>query len=781
MDKRVFDALRKLVYAQTGIVLSESKLTMLESRLSSRVRELGLTAFNEYFDLLQTSEGLEREGQAFINAVTTNKTSFFREPHQFEFLTKQYFPQLASRAKKTGHRKLRIWSTASSTGEEPWSLAMTVAECFEDASQWDIRILATDVDTKVLANASDGVYTKDSADEIGPARMQRFFTRNGDALRVNDELRRWMTFKPVNLMHENWAVHAKFDLILCRNVSIYFDRPTQEKLFNRLTEFLLPGGWLFVGHAEVLHWMSQRLDAQPGGMYRVKPGAEGAHGAPVAAERFAAARRPLPSGPGPAPPPGEGIHRKRTDQSAGSKRATERGQETRASRSILGSHASDRAPAKRMGEPPNDARASARASAKRAGGEPPNDERASARASVKWAGGEPQNDTRASARASAKRVGAEASTSGEEPHPETGAERANSAAAPPPGFSAPRAPRVQSGAMKSLISAARASVEAVTTFVSAPHASDGTLNPRVSAPGVNLSPRVSAPRASTGDFEIEHLNPPRASAPLLAMAPPPLPPPSAPGPTFSRPTRARPSGPSWGPPRPTAPTAHEFDVAMSRPSGPYFEVSRSSAPRPSAPPVEVPTISAPRRMVRASEVRGQLTTIAISAGELHTSATPVEIRTILGSCVAACLYDPVARVGGMNHFLLPRSSLDHEEQLRFGVHAMEMLINGLMQLGAARDRLEAKLFGGGNVIDTVKRRPSVGEMNVKFATEFLERERIPLVSSKLGGTRGLDVRFHAHDGRAFAREISDTLVKRIESELQEKTSQKVETGTAELF
>jgi chemotaxis receptor (MCP) glutamine deamidase CheD len=303
-------------------------------------------------------------------------------------------------------------------------------------------------------------------------------------------------------MDARWPIKSSFDFVMCRNASIYFDAPTQQKLFNRLCDQLVPEGYLFVGHAEVLHWMAARMDASPGGVY----------------------------------------HRRAED--------------------------------------------------------------------------------------SGGKLGARPS-------------------APPPG------------------------------------------------------PASSAPRASA--------------------------------------------------PRPSAP----------RPSAP-----RPSAPRPSAPRSFGP-------------VDRELALVNINVGETHVSREPVEIKTLLGSCVAACLYDPVAKVGGMNHFLLPHTESTHEiDRQRFGTHAMETLINGLMAQGADRRRLHGKLFGAGNVLGMVNRRPSVGEQNATFAIEFFKTEGITLEASRLGGNSGMEVRFHPHSGKAFVRDISRDL---IDLSREEADQMPMPGGDAELF
>jgi chemotaxis protein methyltransferase CheR len=467
MTDRDFNALRALVRDATGIVLADSKRTMLASRLVSRLRALRLGSFEAYREQLGDPQVFGRERQHFINAVTTNKTSFFREGHQFEVLASELVPSWVQRAQRTGVRRVRVWSAACSTGEEPWTVAMVLREVLPAPDSWDVRILASDIDTDVLARAERGVYEQSRLEGLSRERLQKHFTpargEQAGALVVSDALKRWVTFRQLNFMDSSWPIRTTFDLVLCRNASIYFDQPTQKTLFGRIAALIQPGGRLFVGHAEVLHWPELGLQAQAGGVY-VRTGE-----------------------PGPAPAP----------------------------------------------------------------------------------------------------------------------------VARPPAIERPLVPR------------------------------------------------------------------PASRAPLRrAVAPPP-------------------------------------------------------------PGIEQ---------------------VVINVGEMHASDRPVEVKTLLGSCVAACLYDPVTGIGGMNHFLLPDSADASGDPARFGAHAMEMLINALMKLGADRRRLEAKLFGGGNVLGSVARRPTVGERNAEFAREFLRREGIPLKAERLLSDCGTEVRFWPHAGRAFVRDIATTLL-----------------------
>jgi chemotaxis protein methyltransferase CheR len=243
-----FERVRKMIYARAGISLNESKQNMVYSRLSRRLRSLGMDSFSTYLDRLDSDATFDaREAQDFVNALTTNLTAFFREPH--------HFPVLADylRAKGGG---LRLWCSAASTGEEPYSIAMTMIEAL--GANTGARLLATDIDTNVLATAGRGVYRLDSARQSGEDRLKKFFLRGSGAndgmVRVKPELPKLIQFAPLNLLDGNWPAVKAFapalDVIFCRNVMIYFDKPTQRQILDRFAQVLRPGGLLFIGHSE---------------------------------------------------------------------------------------------------------------------------------------------------------------------------------------------------------------------------------------------------------------------------------------------------------------------------------------------------------------------------------------------------------------------------------------------------------------------------------------------------------------------------------------------------
>jgi chemotaxis protein methyltransferase CheR len=245
-----FERARKLIYGRAGISLSDSKENMVYSRLSRRLRALGIDCFTAYLDRLEGDAAFDaREAQEFVNALTTNLTSFFRESHHFPVLSDFL------RVQDNGHG-LRLWCAAASTGEEPYSIAMTTIEAL--GADTGARLLATDIDTQVLASGSRGVYRVDAARQCGEGRLKQFFLRgtgaNEGMARVRPELQRLIKFAPLNLLESDWPALRAFapvvDVIFCRNVMIYFDKLTQRRILDRLAQVLRPGGLLFIGHSE---------------------------------------------------------------------------------------------------------------------------------------------------------------------------------------------------------------------------------------------------------------------------------------------------------------------------------------------------------------------------------------------------------------------------------------------------------------------------------------------------------------------------------------------------
>ncbi|HEU4779015.1 MAG TPA: protein-glutamate O-methyltransferase CheR [Steroidobacteraceae bacterium] len=262
-----FHRIRALVREHTGISLSEAKRQLVYGRLVRRLRALNLGSFAEYVELLERDVAAELE--EFTNAITTNLTSFFREPHHFEYLASDVLPQII--AKDTGNRRARIWCCAASTGEEPYSIAMVLREAQEQLTGFDVKLLATDLDSAVLATAAAGVYNAERLQSVNGARVSRFFQKGSGAqagkFRTQDELRSLITFKQLNLMHE-WPIRGPFDAIFCRNVIIYFDKETQRVLFERMATLQRPGDILFLGHSESLYRVSDKYDLVGRTVYR---------------------------------------------------------------------------------------------------------------------------------------------------------------------------------------------------------------------------------------------------------------------------------------------------------------------------------------------------------------------------------------------------------------------------------------------------------------------------------------------------------------------------------
>ncbi len=492
-----FKAVQKLIFDLAGISLSNSKQIMVHGRLAKRVRQLNLRSYSEYIDIVLSGRD-PAETTRFINALTTNKTDFFREKHHFDFLMNKAFPALRAKSLAGGPKKLRIWCSASSTGEEPYTLAITAREFFGSNSEWDIRILASDIDTEVLAKASDGIYEADRLVDVPLHMRQNYFTRES---RSEDSrwiakpvLRDLITFRRINLQQTPWQINTEFDIIFCRNVMIYFNAETQTSLIERFAEKLDSQGHLIIGHSESLFGISTRF-------------------------------KPL----------GETIY----------------------------------------------------------------------------------------------------------------------------GFANPESVPARS---KSLQTVAPQSV--VTKSAGLPVNSVSDV-------------RVKAPVAR----------------PAVAVPQPAL-------------TRAN------------------------------AAISESAYNSPAAkPPI-------------ADDEK-----FSIIVGEVCASNQPIWISTVLGSCVATCLYDEVAGVGGMNHFMLPESRGNPRACASFGVHAMEMLINEIMRYGGDRRRLKAKFFGGGAVVRSQAKNWNIGEQNVEFTRTFLNTERISVVAEHVGGTCGMRVQFHTRSAKVLVRPI----------------------------
>jgi len=505
-----FRAFRGLIYDKSGITLSDSKTQLVASRLARRLRAHGLDSYGSYFDLVMRNDPDGTELRELLNAITTNKTDFFRERHHFDFVTRTFLPRFLDRARRTGERNLRVWSAGCSSGEEPYTIAMTLLSALPQGGQFPIQITATDLDTQVLDRAQSGVYSDDVVAPV-PIEMQRRFFRRGTGanagkVRVNDSLRELITFRQLNFVEQPWPVQGPFDLIFCRNVMIYFNAATQHTIVEQFAQRLRPDGYLFIGHSETLNGLSELYEPLRGTIYR--------------------------------------------------RRA------------------------------PNEAR-------------------------------------------------------------------------------------------------------------------DG-------------SPAPAAPA---------------------------LPPPAG-GPTPARPGLAG----------------------------------------PAVPQARIPRM----RATQVAALTGQRV-VSVIIGGVSASREPAQLRTLLGSCVCACLYDPGSRIGGINHFMLPDGMEDTFTPTRYGVNAMEMLINELLKLGADRRRLQAKAFGAAHVLSGAGLSPDVPRKNAKFVKEFLQTEGIPLVSSRLGGSAPVEVMFATDTGKALVRALGDSFAQdlmleesRFDLEIRKKLS-RTPDGSVELF
>lgn len=251
-DRRHFQLLRAVARDDAGIDLNDSKDGLVYGRVVRRIRDLGLTSFDEYCALVAAKRSPERA--EFINCITTNVTAFFREPHHFTFLRDEALPELMSQRAKT--RRLRVWSAACSTGQEPYSIAMTVADAIPAFEGWDWKILATDIDSNVVAAAERGVYVPREMAGVGPEHRRWFRPTGADeppSMQISPKLQQSIYFRVLNLI-EPWPMHGPLDVIFCRNVIIYFSAATQQRLIERFAQLLAPGGFLVIGHSEsILH------------------------------------------------------------------------------------------------------------------------------------------------------------------------------------------------------------------------------------------------------------------------------------------------------------------------------------------------------------------------------------------------------------------------------------------------------------------------------------------------------------------------------------------------
>jgi len=262
-----FERFRSLVYRESGISLNDGKKSLVVSRLSNRLRTLGLKTFHDYFEHVAT-ETAGDEFTQMLDCISTNKTDFFREPRHFQFLRERILPSLEAQ------KRIRIWSSACSSGEEPYTIAMTLYDGVATPLQWDCKVLASDLSTRVLTQAASGVYEEERLRELSPEIVPRHFLKGSGAqagmVRVKPHLSDMILFQRINLMDERYPIKTPLDVIFCRNVMIYFDRPTQEALVNKFHRYLKPGGHLFIGHSESLQWVEHPFQSVAPTIYRKK-------------------------------------------------------------------------------------------------------------------------------------------------------------------------------------------------------------------------------------------------------------------------------------------------------------------------------------------------------------------------------------------------------------------------------------------------------------------------------------------------------------------------------
>ncbi len=299
MGLREFKLFRTLVHERTGIWLRDGKQVMLASRLSRRLRYHGLTNFADYYSYVQNGQNSDEEIGELINCVTTNKTSFFRERHHFEYLQNTVVPGVRSASQCGGPRSIRVWSAASSTGEEAYSIAITLLEALQERGNakspvfgcngsaraglsalglspgaWKIHVTASDIDTKVLAIARRAIYSSDSLASVAPPLQRKYFLRGKDdmvgQLKVKPEVARLVQFKRINLMDAQWPLEDPFDVIFFRNALIYFNQDTQDRFLRKMVRHLKPRGCLFLGNAEHIPWLHGILEPLNRTMYRLR-------------------------------------------------------------------------------------------------------------------------------------------------------------------------------------------------------------------------------------------------------------------------------------------------------------------------------------------------------------------------------------------------------------------------------------------------------------------------------------------------------------------------------
>ncbi|MEW6669070.1 MAG: protein-glutamate O-methyltransferase [Thermodesulfobacteriota bacterium] len=263
MSHKTFSRLAAFIHSELGIKMPDMKRPMLQGRLQKRLRHLGIASFDDYAEYFFSPEGMKREVPHLIDAVTTNKTDFFREPRHYDILVRVVLPCMVESRSMGVPRRLNVWSAACSTGEEPYTLAMVLSEFGERIPGFRFCILATDISSKVLEEAMRGIYEEERIEPVPPVMRKKYLLRgkgdNKGLVRIVPELRSLVRFQRLNLMDKDYGIRDPMDIVFCRNVIIYFDRPTQSKVLNSLVGHLKPGGYLFMGHSETLNGLEVPL------------------------------------------------------------------------------------------------------------------------------------------------------------------------------------------------------------------------------------------------------------------------------------------------------------------------------------------------------------------------------------------------------------------------------------------------------------------------------------------------------------------------------------------
>lgn len=268
-----FEKLSHFIYAQCGIKLTTAKKNMVEARLRKRLKDLEMNSYSEYCEYIFSRDVDDSEIIQMVDVITTNKTDFFREPKQFDFLNETALPELINLDRTGINRPLRVWSAGCSTGEEPYTLSIVINEFANKINNYSFNILATDISTRVLEKAKLAIYDQDRVEPVPEDLLKKYFLRSKDKLknlvRLVPEIRNTINFQWFNLMENDFGFKERFDIIFCRNVIIYFDKPTQDKLIAKLISHIRPGGYLFLGHSESIFNTNLPIAQMMASTYRV--------------------------------------------------------------------------------------------------------------------------------------------------------------------------------------------------------------------------------------------------------------------------------------------------------------------------------------------------------------------------------------------------------------------------------------------------------------------------------------------------------------------------------